>query len=256
MYFASPGGFRRCCQSRCFTLVTSLELASDNNSSTSSWRWKIGREKMPEKTRRFFSPEKKLLLSLWSSSASRRVFTWNWKFEIQDVNLFGRFTGNRWWITCWFGLMWFPSIFVRFNTIPSIFVNHRARWNHVRTINPPHQRVLRIHFNLLNFSSKFFSVHRTLPWTSAGDLPQTGQHWKPEKKHARNDLRVSYWCFIHTPSKWLWSWTQILIDWKLRTEQKQFNLSLSTMVNFVGKILNIARGTTDPWVDTITGGTL
>ena len=131
-------------------------------------------------------------------------------------------------------LTWFPSIFVRFNTIPSIFVNHRARWNHVRTINPPHQRVLRIHFNLLNFSSKWFSVHRALPWTSAGGLPQTGQHWKPEKKHARNDLRVSYWCFIHTPSKWLWSWTQILIDWKLRTEQKQFNLSLSTMVNFVG----------------------
>ena len=104
--FRQPGWFSPLLpKSRCFTLVTSLEPASDNNSSTSSWRWKIGTEKMPEKTRRFFSPEKKLLLSLWSSSsASRRVFTWNWKFEIQDVNLFGRFTGNRWWITCWFGL--------------------------------------------------------------------------------------------------------------------------------------------------------
>ena len=104
--FRQPGWFSPLLpKSRCFTLVTSLEPASDNNSSTSSWRWKIGTEKMLEKTRRFFSPEKKLLL--WSSSASRRVFTWNWKFEIQDVNLFGRFTGNRWWITCWFGLMWF-----------------------------------------------------------------------------------------------------------------------------------------------------
>ena len=234
MYFASPGGFRRCCQSRCFTLVTSLEPASDNNSSTSSWRWKIGTEKMPEKTRRFFSPEKKLLL--WSSSASRRVHL---KLEVWNPGC--ESVRSLYWqsvvdhLLVRFNVV--PSIFVRFNTIPSIFVNHRARWNHVRTINPPHQRVLRIHFNLLNFSSKCFSVHRTLPWTSAGDLPQTGQHWKPEKKHARNDLRVisgSYWCFVHTPSKWLWSWTQTWLDWKLRAEQKQFNLSLSTMVNFVG----------------------
>ena len=183
MYFASPGGFRRCCQSRCFTLVTSLEPASDNNSSTSSWRWKIGTEKMPEKTRRFFSPEKKLLL--WSSSASRRVFTWNWKFEIQDVNLFGRFTGNRWWITCWFGLMWSRQYLfdlTRFRQYLWITALGGIMWEpSILLINGSWEFISIFWISLQNG----FSVHRALPWTSAGDLPQTGQHWKPEKKHAR-----------------------------------------------------------------------
>ena len=48
-----------------------------------------------------------------SFPSPRRGVTWNWKFEIQDVNLFGRFIGSRWCIT-WhkqlLGLFWFWKI--------------------------------------------------------------------------------------------------------------------------------------------------